>query len=69
MSTEGRLEARSAITLVRQALAQMNKSQAQILVLYHLEGYSISEVASAVGLNREACKSKLARARRKRATS
>lgn len=64
-SVEGQLEARSAFTLVRQALATLNRKSAQILILYHLEGYSISEVAAALGMTSEACKSRLSRARQK----
>jgi len=58
---DARLEARQAI---EQVLAALPEAQREVLVLHHLEGLGIPEVALALGVSENAVSTRLYRARR-----
>ncbi len=58
---DARLEARQTI---EQALAALPEAQREVLVLHHLEGLGIPEVALALGVSENAVSTRLYRARR-----
>jgi len=60
-SAEARLEARQTITAALRALPE---PQREVLVLHHLEGLTVTEVAAALGISENAVSTRLYRARR-----
>ena len=63
MTSEQRIEKQEALTALRQELAALPQEIAAVLILHHLDGLAVAEVASQTGQSLEACKQRLHRGR------
>jgi RNA polymerase sigma-70 factor (ECF subfamily) len=59
----GRLEARSSLKRVEQALERLGADQREVFMLYEVEGLTMPEIAEALGVPLQTCYSRLHAAR------